>query len=130
MAKTKLKLPKTLAECADALYKARAKRLAFAKGLEDMKAYEGALREHLIAKLPKGKASGISGRIARATIEIKVIPKADDWNKVWTYMAKNKAFDLMQRRLNEDAVKQRWEHGETIPGIGKFNDKRVSLEKL
>jgi hypothetical protein len=127
---TKIKLPKTLAECADALYKTRAKRLAFAKQLEAFKALEGALREHLIAQLPKGKASGISGKVARATIEVVPIPVISDFDEFMKHVSKTKGYDLVQRRINEAAVKLRWENNKTVPGIGRFMDKRVSLEKL
>lgn len=128
--KTKFKLPKTLAECADALYRVRQERLVFAKQLETYKAMEGALREHLIDNLPKGKASGIAGKVARASIEVKPIPVVEDWAKTWAYIVRTKSYDLVQRRINEDAVKQRWENKVAIPGIGRFNDKRVSLEKI
>lgn len=126
----KFKLPKTLAECADALYRTRAKRLAFAKQLEGFRTLEAALRERLIEQLPRGKASGISGRVARATIETVVIPVISDFEELMRYVGKTKGYDLVQRRLNEAAVRARWENKVAVPGIGKFNDKRVSLEKL
>lgn len=126
----KLKLPKTLAECADALYRVRKERLAFQQKLEAYKSMEGALREHLIDKLPKGKASGISGKVARVTIEVVPIPVLDDFDTFMKHVTKTKSFDLVQRRINETAIKARWENNKTVPGIGRFMDKRVSLEKL
>ncbi len=56
--KPAVKLPKSLAMCADLLYTTQQQRFALNKEAEKLQAIEVALRQHLIDTLPKGEASG------------------------------------------------------------------------
>lgn len=96
-------IPKTLAACADLLYSTKQERLALGKQVAELEARESALREHLIDNLPKSDALGVTGKLARATIEDKDIVLMEDWPAFYKYLvkeyAKNPAvFALMQRR--------------------------------
>lgn len=124
------KLPKTLAACADALYETRAKRLEVQKIVDDLQARESALREHLIDNLPKSDATGVSGKLARATVTVKELPRVEDWDKLWAHIKKTGAFELLQKRLANAAVEERWEHNKQVPGVGKFNAVSISLNKV
>src|SRR4051812_48638993 len=104
-------LPKKLAECADLLYRCREKRLEVQHVAERMEELEGLLKDHFRKELPaqKNKASGIAGSVARVQLEPKSIPQVADWPTFYKYVAKNNAFEMLQRRLNEAAIKERWE---------------------
>ncbi len=124
------KFPKTLGACADRVYQLRQQRLTAQKVVEGIQAEETALREHLIATLPKSQASGVAGKLARVTIETKVVPQVADWPKFYAYVKKTGSFDLLQRRLTDGAVKERWEAGQKIPGVQTFNAVTVSINKV
>ena len=126
----KLKIPKSLAVCADTLYTTREERLLLQKQVDDLKDFETLLRDHLIANLPKGEASGIAGQIARVSIVTKENARVVDWDEVYKYISKNKAWELMTRRINDAAVKERWEAGEEIKGIEHNHFATVSLNKV
>lgn len=125
----KFTLPKSLAGAADKLYEIRQARLALQKEVDAMEGRERQLREYLIDNLPKSQASGITGRIAHAEIETKVIPQVQDWDAFYKFILKTKDFSLMQRRLNDGAIKEHWEAKKVVPGVGKFNAKVVSITK-
>jgi hypothetical protein len=126
----KFVLPKSTAACADLLYLTRIDRLALAKVVEELEKRETALKEHLISTLPVSQATGVAGKVARVTIVPKEIPQANDWGKLYAYIKKQDAFDLLQRRLSNGAVEERWENGIEIPGVEKFNTKTVSINKV
>jgi hypothetical protein len=133
--KFKGKLPKTLAGCADRLYQVRGQRLALAKQVDEMKAEENALREHLINNLPKSSATGIAGKLARASIESKTVYSAKEWPEVWGYIQKNAkknpgVWGLLQKRLNEGTCKEMFEAGVRVPGVERVDVPVVSLNKL
>ena len=129
-----IKLPKTLAACADRLYTVKRERLDQQKELElklkNLVREERALTDHLIETLPKGEASGISGSVARATIVTKPVPTVEDRAKLEAYIKKTGEFDLLSMSINASAVKERWEANKKVPGIGVFNAVSVSLNKL
>lgn len=123
-------LPKTLAGCADLLYTTRQARLEMDKQVEAMKARETELRQHLIDNLPVSEATGVAGKVARATIVTKDEPDVQDWDATWEYIRKTKSYDLIQKRISPAAVKERWENNKVVPGIGHRTVKSVSLNKV
>lgn len=128
--KKTFKIPKTLGACADRLYETRQKRLAMQKEVDEVEAEEKALREHIIQTLPKSEASGVAGKVARVTVVTKDVPQVKDWDAFYKYVSRTKSFDLLQRRLGETAVKERWENGKKIPGVEAFTVVSVSLNKV
>jgi hypothetical protein len=128
--KPKFKFPKTMGACADRLYELRQKRLEMQKEVGKIEAEEKALKEHIIQNLPKSEASGIAGKLARVTVITKVVPQVKDWDAFYKYVKKTGQFDLMQRRINDGAIKERWEAGKEIPGVEHFNAVSVSINKV
>jgi hypothetical protein len=49
---------------------------------------------------------------------------------IYDYVRRNNAFELMQRRLSDTAVRDRWEAGQEIPGVAHFNKIEVSCVKV
>lgn len=137
------KAPKTLGLAADKLYETRQKRLALAKEVEALQAEETALKNHLIDNLPKSDSNGIAGKVCRVSVVKKDVARAEDWSKIYANIvsdyqkhAKKKdgmqdgAFALLQRRLGEGAVKEAWEAGKVVEGVGKFTVVDVSINKI
>lgn len=123
------KLPAKLAQVADLLYATRAKRLALMDTVNELEALETACKDKLIKELPKGAANGITGRVAHVEIATKAVPTVEDWSALYKYVARTKSFELLQRRLSEAAVKERWQAKKVIPGVGTFTATTVSCTK-
>lgn len=124
------KIPRTLAAAADMLYTTRQERLAINKRVEAYKVHERALREHLIDNLPKSDATGAAGKIARAQVEIEDTPVANDWDAVRKHIKKTGDFDLLNKAINRKAIKERWMAGKEVPGIGHFDNVKISITKV
>lgn len=129
----KLKIPKSMGACADLLFDIKQERLALEKIVEGMRANETVLTNHIIDNLPKGD-TGACGKHHQAVVKLEDIPQVDTenggWEHVWAYIIKNKAFDLLQRRLNTKAVMERLEDDVKVPGIKMFRATKVSLTKV
>jgi len=125
--------PKTLAACADLLYKTREERYAANKVVEALKEKEAILREHIIDNLPKSQATGITGKTAMATIEKTSVWKSTDWDKTFDYIVKNRkkgAFAILQKRLSETALNEIVAHtGKPVPGAELLTVLTVSCTK-
>ena len=126
----KYKFPKALGACADKLFELRNKRLAEQKKVDEIAAEETALKNHIIENLPKSEASGVAGKLARVTVVTKQVPQVKDWDAFYKYVKKTGSFDLMQQRLIDGAIKERWEAGKEVPGVGHFNAVSVSINKV
>ena len=123
-------IPKNVAAAGDLLYTLREQRLEIEAQAAEVAKKEAQVREFIINNLPKQEASGVRGRVAQVRIETKDVATAEDWSKVWKYIQANDAFDLVQRRLNDVAVKARWSEGKKVPGVKKFSVVTVSCTKI
>lgn len=124
------RIPKTLGACADLLYETRNKRLELGKQVAELEAQEGKLKAYLIDNLPKSEAQGITGSKARVTLNPKTIPTVENWDDFWSGFRKDRDRDLFIKRLNDAAVKERWDAGKEVPGVGKFETTSVSVTKI
>ena len=128
--KKALKLPKTLAGCADALYETKAARLAAQNEIKPLAKYETELKDYLINNLPKSQAEGISGKVSNAKIVRKEVPKIDDEKKFLAFAKKAGNEDLVKIVPNMEAIQARWDANKAVPGVGKFTVVTVSSTKL
>lgn len=127
MAKPKA-FPKSLGACADLLYQMRTKRLEAVKAAAELKAEENRLKEHIINTLPKD-SGGAVGKTHKVIVVTKTKQQVKDWDKFWVYVAKNKAWDLLQKRISDTAVQARIDDGKKLPGVEPFVVVDVSLTK-
>lgn len=123
-------IPTSLGACADLIYTLRCDRLLVQKIVEELQTRESRVRDVMIDTLPLSQSTGVAGMVARVTIVTKQIPRAVDWGQIFSYIKENEAFDLVQRRLSDGAVNERWEQDIIIPGIEKFGTKILSVNKV
>jgi len=124
------KIPTGLGACADLLYRVREERLNMQRDVKEYEDFEKELKRHLIDNLPKSDATGAAGKVARVQIEVEAQPVVEDWDKFYTHIKKKGEFDLLNRAVNRAAVRERWDAGKPIPGVGKFNATKVSVTKV
>jgi len=124
-------LPQSIGRCADEYAEVRAIRLAMDKDVERVKARESELREHIIANLSKSSDTGAAGLRYRAQIVIKKTFKVTDWGVVHSWIRKNDRFDLLQKRISEQAAKDFEEaEGRPVPGTEVIQIPEVSITKI
>jgi hypothetical protein len=125
----KFKVPKSIGACADLLYKLKEQKAEVNKKLSELAEQESAVKEYIINNLPKD-STGVAGRVARVSINVKAVPQVADWDKFYAFVKKKNAFELMQRRLSEAAIKEVWDNGKSVPGVEAFMAVTVSLKKV
>lgn len=127
-------LPASIGRCADLYHDMRELRLSMEKEAAKVKARETEIREHIILHLSASQDTGAAGLKYRAQIVSKTVPRVDTendgWANLWAHIAQTGEFDLLQKRLGEGAVAERWERGETIPGVEAMKVKDVSITKI
>lgn len=127
-----MKLDKMKAgEIVDLLYTTKQERLEIQKKVAELENQEKEIKAWLINNLPKSEASGISGKLARVSIVTKEEPTVIDERKFRRFLQKTKRYELAHKlRPSGAAIKEAWEEGEEIPGIGPFTVVSVSMNKL
>jgi hypothetical protein len=107
----------------------RAQRLVLAKQAEEMEEAEKEMYKTIIAKLREGGMSAMGGKVGVVKLHETVEPIAQDWPATWAFIKEHDAFELLHKRLTVTAVKERWEHGEEVPGVGRVPKFSLSVSK-
>lgn len=136
------KLPKSLGACVDLYYDEKQTRLEAAKSVAVLKEREDFVKDHIINNVPKGD-SGAIGQRYKGVVYTDTIYVVEDWDKLYKHLKKTGEFDLLNRALNQAAVKDRVEaqerprgkRGENWkpklpPGVGTFNAVKLSVTKV
>lgn len=125
-----LKLPRGMPATADLLYDIKNQRLAADKIAKKLKAQEEFLNEFFRHNLRKDDSRGSVGKIAKVMLFPQTKPVPENWDKLYKHIEKTGEFELLQRRLSEKAIKERWENKKVVPGVGKFDFIAVSVTKI
>ena len=116
-----------LSEAIDAFNSMRAFRLSEQKRIDELKSQEAAMRQGIRETLEANKLRGASGATHTFSLYDKEEPNVEDWETLEAHVKATGQFDLLQRRISSEAVRQRWDRGEEVPGVGKFTNTKVSL---
>lgn len=122
-------MPATIGACADELHDVRDVRLLLKKLTEQVERREGAVKEHIIQNLSSSDDTGAAGKRYRVQIKKDEKPRPDDWQQIYAWIKDNDRFDLLQKRLSDNAVMAVLEN-EDIPGMDKMWVPKVSLTKI
>lgn len=120
--------PKGMGACADLLHDLREDRLAADKVAAALKVREEELKTHIINNLPKDSGGAIGQRY-KVDVDRKKKMRVKDWPIFYAYVAKTKAWDLVQKRLAEQALADRLADGKKVPGLEPFDYVSISLTK-
>lgn len=136
-------IPESIGRCADLYKDVQGLRLAMAKEVEAVEAFERKVKLHIIDNLSKSDDTGASGLRYRAQVVKKTVPRiavdedadtgqstAAGWAEFWAYVAATGRFDLVQKRLADKAIKDMWEAGEVVPGVEAYQSVDVSITKV
>lgn len=111
----------------DAYILKRAERLTADKVAEKLKKEETELQKALIDICIKGGAKALGGSKGVVNYERTNKPTVTDWEKLYQYIREHNAFELLQRRLGEGAVTERWDDDITIPGVGTWPVDKLTI---
>lgn len=122
-------MPAKIGPAVDDLYLLRQERLRYHRIVENIASCEAKAKKDLIAKYGRAEVDGAAGKLSTSTAERVDVPKLEDPDKFYAHVRKTGEFDLLERRLNREAVRQRWEAEKAVPGVGVFHDIHVSVHK-
>ena len=119
-----------LPDLLDSYIATRAERLELAKQVEEMEEREKDLQKTIIAKMREGGIKAMGGTLGLVKLGETEEPVAENWPEIWKYIKEKDAWDLVHKRITVTAVRDRWEDGEAVPGVGKITKYKLSVSKL
>lgn len=98
----------------------RAERLAKQKEVDALEEVEKALKKQVMEALSKAKNKAISNGERLFQLVTKPEPTVDDWPTLYKHIQKTGEFELLERRPNRGSIKERWDLGKKVPGVGSI----------
>lgn len=124
------RLTGTLGSTIDQAYALREKKREAEKVVKAIEEEITALNEVLFERLDAAETSKGEGKLASVSISNSIVANVTDWEALWPYIAKNKHFHLVQKRLSDPAVRELWGMNKTIPGVEPFTKRTLNLRTL
>lgn len=128
--KPRRSMPKTLGNAADAYRTTQQQRLQLKRLVDQVHSEELQLQENVVNLMRAAKVETCSGKIGKVSLSTEYVGNAKDWKKIFAYLVKTKQWDIIQRRLNNGALRLRWDKGVNIPGIERVGITKVSCTKV
>lgn len=125
----KMKFPTTIGACIDQLYKLRKERHDIEKKAEAVKEKETELEGYILETFKKTDLDGARGKMAVVGVSQSTVPSVKDWDKLYKYIKKEDAWDLLQKRVSATAYRERMDAKEVVPGVESFVVTKLSLQK-
>lgn len=110
-------------------YAAREDRLAADKVVELKKEVETSLKMQLIVMLHALEINSVGDPQRIYALVTKPEPQVEDWSRLYGHIKQTGEFELLFRRINPGAIKERWDAKEEVPGVGKFPVETLSVTK-
>ena len=84
----------------------------------------------IFASLDAQETTKGEGKKAAVSVSQAIVADVTDWAAFWPWVAKNKHFHLIQKRVNDPGVRELWGMHKTIPGVQPFTKRTLSLRAL
>jgi hypothetical protein len=110
-------------------FAARAKRLEADKVSEGLKETETELKGQLMDFLQANGLNSVGDKQRVYALVTKDEPETYDWAALYAHIRSTGEFELLYRRVNPAAVKERWENTVEVPGVRKFPSLTLSVTK-
>lgn len=111
-----IKFPKSAGAAIDLLWNLKEQRRALDAQSEAIKEREKALEEYIRANYFNDSVITLTGKTATASVRPSIVPGVTDWDKVYAFIKKTGAFELLHRRISTDAWRERQDAGKPVPG--------------
>ena len=107
----------------------RAQRLALDRQTAEIKEAEDDIYKVIVSKMRDEGMSAMGGKNGFVKLKETEEPIPTDWPALYEYIKATGSFEFLHKRIATLAIKEHWEAGEEIPGVGKTTVYKLSVSK-
>jgi hypothetical protein len=121
-------MAKTISELSDEIFAVKLAIKNHNEQIDALKDEQDRLEKLLVeAAEAQGLERG-GGKTSTFKIEPHTVPQVTDWDALYKFIARNKYYHLLQRRLSTTSFTELWEQGKNVPGTEKFTKTKVTVK--
>jgi len=120
----------TLGATIDAMWQLREDKRAAEAVTKQIELKIKELETTMFSLLDAQDTNKAEGRKASVSISETVVGNVEDWEAFWPYIAKNKYWHLVQKRVSDPGLRELWELKKVTPGVSPFTKRTLNLRSL
>jgi len=114
----------------DQFWVAREEKRALEEQVKEVEVKIKEIEASLMDQMEEQGLEKATGSKASASISASTVADVQDWDLFWPYIAKNKYWHLVQRRVSDPAYRELLDAGKKVPGVQPFVKRRLNLRSL
>ena len=114
----------------DQLWAAREEKRKVEAILKETEEAIKGIEEQVMERLGAEGLEKATGSKATVSVTSSVVADVQDWEALWPFIAKNKFWHLVQRRVSDPAYRELIEMGKKVPGVQPFTKRKLNLRSL
>lgn len=122
--------PATLGALIDAIHTKREEKRLVEEDVKKIDAEISDLEKQIMEALDAQGITQSKGAKASVSITSSVVADVQDWDAFWPYVAKNKFWHLVQRRVSDPSYRELLEQGKKVPGVQPFTRRKLNLRSI
>lgn len=84
----------------------------------------------MFEKLDAQDTTKAEGKKASVSISETITGNVTDWEAFWPYIAKNKYWHLVQKRVSDPGLRELWDLKKVTPGVTPFTKRTLNVRSL
>lgn len=120
----------TLGAASDKVWQLREDKRELDKKVKAIEAEIATLTENIFEMLDAQDTRKAEGKKASISVNYTEVGNVTDWEAFWPYVAKNKFFHLIQKRVSDPGLRELWALGKKTPGVVPFTKRSLSITSL
>ena len=120
----------TMGSTIDSLWSKREEKREAEAKIKVIESEIAVIEESLMERMDKEETAKSQGTKASVSITQAVVANVEDWASFHAYVAKNKYFHLLQKRVSDPAVRELWDAGKKVPGVQPFTKRKLNIRSL
>lgn len=114
----------------DQLWAAREEKRNLESQVKEVEQTIKEIEEMLMTRLDAEGMDKATGKKASVSITTSVVADVQDWDLLYPYIAKNKFWHLLQKRVSDPSVRELWDAGKKVPGVLPFTRKKLNVRTV
>ena len=123
------KISSHLPDLVDNYISLRAQRLALDKEAASLKETEDDIYKVIVSKMREEGMTAMGAKNGMVKLKESEEPVPTDWPALYDYIKETGHFEFLHKRIATLAIKEHWEAGEDIPGVGTTTVFKLSVSK-
>lgn len=122
--------PATIGTLIDKMWKAREEKRELEAKVKEAEEAIRDLEDQLMERMEAEGTDKAAGTKASVSISASVVADVQDWDAFWPYVAKNKYWHLIQKRVSDPAYRELLDMGKKVPGVQPFTKRKLNLRSI